>query len=126
MVTSPAGVQSPLSSAPIHFRHSVYLASATRIEKPIRVKFVRGISAEWIDTFNGWLARAVEDEDAAAAQLRLVRVAGLYKGRGEAHVEHAGEGGHSGSPRDCLHYCVAPGVLDALAQETLAALVGSE
>lgn len=106
--------------------------------------FIRGIGNEWLQRFNAWLLAAAAAEGAldmaharswrtpakgkavlttVPSQFRLLRVASLYAGRGEAHVEHAGaEGAAAGSPRDCLHYCVAPGVLDALALETLSAL----
>ena len=58
--------------------------------------------------------------------MRVLRVEHLYHDRGEAHIgpmpatlkiwPHE---------RDCLHWCVAPGVLDALALLTLHELAGS-
>ena len=41
----------------------------------------------------------------------------LYRYRGDAHV--GPDAGKSSPKQDCLHWCVAPGVLDALALETL-------
>ena len=88
--------------------------------------FVRGIGSAWLSRLNGWLAEAVAAESRAspapASPTSLVRVAALYAGRGEAHVDHAAEH-NDASPRDCLHYCVTGGVLDALALETLGAAV---
>lgn len=46
--------------------------------------------------------------------ISLLEVEYLYHERGDAHPEWIGAGG-----RDCLHYCVAPGVLEALARQTL-------
>ena len=112
--------------------------------------FIRGISASWIDGFNGWLGGAVRElqhervrahgshragpstafcpaltgrsaRRVPQVPARLLRAAALYAGRGDAHVEVAFETNRL-SQRDCLHYCVAPGVLDGLALETLAAL----
>lgn len=85
--------------------------------------FIRGISNDWIDRFNVWLEQAVEDGASALPsdqrrKFHLQRVAALYAGRGDANVDSAGEANHY-SQRDCLHLCVAPGVLDALAMETL-------
>ncbi|KAJ1448944.1 hypothetical protein M885DRAFT_622969 [Pelagophyceae sp. CCMP2097] len=49
---------------------------------------------------------------------RLLSVQRLYALRGDAHV------GGTPAKRDCLHWCVLPGVLDALALGTLAAFGG--
>ena len=49
---------------------------------------------------------------------RLLRVAQLYLSRGDAHVGI--RPGTAATERDCLHWCVAPGVLDMLARVTLA------
>jgi hypothetical protein len=47
----------------------------------------------------------------------------LYRDRGDAHVGIYPPGPKGIRARDCLHFCVAPGVLDALAMETLRQLV---
>ena len=54
--------------------------------------------------------------------LPLLRLARLLERRGAAHVGAVAR--HAVGPvgRDCLHWCVAPGVLDALALSTLAQL----
>lgn len=49
---------------------------------------------------------------------RVLELGALYHGRGDAHV------GSMMGKRDCLHWCVAPGVLDAMALQTVAALDG--
>ena len=82
--------------------------------------------------FNGMLA-----EEAASRSLSLgvLPLAELYSSRGDAHIEHELEplsssstglvhtaSAASGGRRDCLHLCVAPGVLDAMAMATLAQL----
>ena len=55
---------------------------------------------------------------------QLLRVEHLYAHRGEAHVGPIPASITIGPQgRDCLHWCVAPGVLDALAQVTLAHVV---
>jgi hypothetical protein len=53
----------------------------------------------------------------------LLRVNRLYQHRGDAHVGIIPKGTIGPQGRDCLHFCLAPGVLDALAKETLAAIV---
>jgi hypothetical protein len=53
----------------------------------------------------------------------LLRVNRLYQYRGDAHVGVIPKGTIGPQGRDCLHFCLAPGVLDALAKETLAAIV---
>ncbi|KAJ1448577.1 hypothetical protein M885DRAFT_574132 [Pelagophyceae sp. CCMP2097] len=54
---------------------------------------------------------------------RLLSVHRLYALRGDAHVGVAANRWNISS-RDCLHWCVLPGVLDALALGTLAAFGG--
>ena len=54
--------------------------------------------------------------------LGVLPVASLYADRGDAHIgAHVGRdmSGRWRDARDCLHYCVAPGVLDALARALL-------
>ena len=105
----------------------------------------RGISTAWRLRFNQWLEADIHDHNehhkglhtshSAGAksastlptrwqpQFHVLRLERLYAGRGDAHVEQAGE---SHAPaRDCLHFCVAPGVLDALALETLWSAAGA-
>jgi hypothetical protein len=53
----------------------------------------------------------------------LLRVNKLYQHRGGAHKGVIPKGTIGPQGRDCLHFCLAPGVLDALAKETLAAIV---
>jgi hypothetical protein len=53
----------------------------------------------------------------------LLRVNRLYHHRGDAHVGVIPKGTIGPQGRDCLHFCLAPGVLDAIAKETLAAIV---
>ncbi len=47
--------------------------------------------------------------------ITLLRVSQLYHHRGNAHVERQND------QRDCLHWCIAPGVMDALTRMTLGA-----
>jgi hypothetical protein len=64
-----------------------------------------------------------------ARRFHVLRLAEIFHGRGEAHVEFAWNPFASArlhsqwSERDCLHLCIAPGVSDALAMATLEALV---
>ena len=46
----------------------------------------------------------------------------LYNNRGDAHIGHIPKGTIGHQFRDCLHWCIAPGVLDALVRQTLAAI----
>ena len=50
------------------------------------------------------------------SNFRVLRVAQLYAGRGDAHSDVSGI---TVNPRDCVHWCVSGGVLDALAMATL-------
>ncbi len=56
--------------------------------------------------------------------MSILHVHHLYRDRGDAHIGFIPSSdkipGMKG--RDCLHWCVAPGVLDALAMETLSAI----
>ena len=61
----------------------------------------------------------------ALQRVRLLRLAELYRGRGDAHVEYLEENTGRHSRRDCFHLCVAPGVTDALALATLEAVLAS-
>eukprot|EP00756_Hemistasia_phaeocysticola_P026818 Hpha_TRINITY_DN16085_c1_g2::TRINITY_DN16085_c1_g2_i2::g.118915::m.118915 len=66
---------------------------------------------------NDLIAQVARDTSAA-----VLRVERLYLHRGQAHVGRAPPGkpkNEWGNGRDCLHWCVAPGVLDALALVTL-------
>ena len=100
-------------------------------------KPVMGVGPPGIMAFNNRVERAFfaarsGGEGAhltAGGGVHLLRVAELYEGRGDAHVEFLEEdlephtpAGPKPSKRDCLHLCVAPGVLDALALATLEAL----
>ncbi|KAL7557454.1 hypothetical protein ACA910_009270 [Epithemia clementina (nom. ined.)] len=51
------------------------------------------------------------------SSVQILEVAYLYFNRSDAHV-----GKKSRKGQDCIHWCVAPGVLDAMAQATLASL----
>lgn len=53
---------------------------------------------------------------------RVLATQQLYAHRGDAHIGLLPASNYGLGSRDCLHWCVAPGVLDALAMETLAAL----
>jgi hypothetical protein len=75
---------------------------------------------------NGILRNVTFGQEAASSSsssglLRLLEVAALYSRRGDAHVGAIPEEGDIPGPvgRDCLHWCLAPGVLDALALATL-------
>jgi hypothetical protein len=57
--------------------------------------------------------------------LHLLKVQRLYTHRGDAHVEWSMNDQKPGKARDCLHYCYSPGVLDAMAMETLGLLVSA-
>ena len=46
----------------------------------------------------------------------------LYYKRGDAHIGYIPSGTIGPRGRDCLHWCIAPGVLDALVRQTLAAI----
>lgn len=46
----------------------------------------------------------------------------LYHNRGDAHIGHIPNGTIGPHRRDCLHWCIAPGVLDALVRQTLTAI----
>eukprot|EP00966_Prymnesium_polylepis_P072961 1694459-Prymnesium_polylepis.1 len=57
--------------------------------------------------------------------LHVLRLAEIFAGRGDAHAEMAwNPWAHGHSQRDCLHMCVAPGMSDALALATAAAIGG--
>lgn len=49
----------------------------------------------------------------------ILNVMHLYQHRGDAHIGKISPGTLGPSDRDCLHWCVAPGVLDVLSIETL-------
>jgi hypothetical protein len=53
--------------------------------------------------------------------IEVLRAAEFYFHRGDAHIGKI-PGNDKGNAIDCLHWCIAPGVLDALAMETLALL----
>ena len=58
-----------------------------------------------------------------AQNLTLLLAARFFVDRGDANVGGLPKGAlHAEKGPDCLHYCVAPGVLDALAMQTLATL----
>jgi len=71
---------------------------------------VNGIIAQTIDTLFG----------PKHSPMRIMQVEKLYRHRGQAHIGPIPPAAHSyHRGRDCLHWCVAPGVLDALALLTL-------
>lgn len=53
----------------------------------------------------------------------LLQVSELYHRRGDAHIGQTPPGVVGPVGRDCLHFCIAPGVMDALTKMTLAAFV---
>eukprot|EP00966_Prymnesium_polylepis_P317219 7328816-Prymnesium_polylepis.1 len=79
-----------------------------------------GLSNDKIEAFNTWLGTLpanVGEQDA----VRVLRLAELFRGRGDAHTEWAWNPADRGkthriSQRDCLHLCVAPSVTDARAR----------
>jgi hypothetical protein len=97
------------------------------------------------EAFNVELARAVNSTNTALlatavtprrhSVVRLISAAELYRSRGDAHTDDTGLPKHasllhehswksqSSVPRDCLHFCHSPGVLDALALATLSQLI---
>lgn len=69
---------------------------------------------------NELIAKTIDTLVPENSGMRVLRVEALYRGRGDAHVgpiPATVELGFQG--RDCLHWCVAPGVLDAFALLTL-------
>jgi hypothetical protein len=58
----------------------------------------------------------VRNENETNSNVTLLHVSQLYHHRGNAHVERQND------KRDCLHWCIAPGVMDALTRMTLAAI----
>jgi len=61
-------------------------------------------------------------EDLAKA-FKLLLVAHFYLNRGDAHIGNISPDTQMGPTGwDCVHWCVAPGVLDVLALQTLIAL----
>ena len=54
--------------------------------------------------------------------MKILRVQHLYEYRGDAHVGFIPKNVVGPKERDCLHWCIAPGVLDPLAMETLDSL----
>jgi len=54
--------------------------------------------------------------------MQILNVQHLYRYRGDAHIGKIPPGTVGPTGRDCLHWCVAPGVLDALAIESLSAI----
>jgi len=56
------------------------------------------------------------------ANVKLLQISKLYYHRGNAHVGHIPEGTIGPQGRDCLHWCIAAGVMDALTRMTLAAI----
>lgn len=56
------------------------------------------------------------------ANVKLLQISKLYYHRGNAHVGHIPEGTVGPQGRDCLHWCIAAGVMDALTRMTLAAI----
>ena len=65
---------------------------------------------KWMETKRGSMGKSYG--------MAILRAKHLYRYRGDAHVGTMGVG-EFGPRRDCLHWCVAPGVLDAWALETL-------
>ena len=67
---------------------------------------------------NGLIAQTAQTIDTLFgpkhSPMRTIQVEKLYRHRGQAHIGPIPDRG-----RDCLHWCVAPGVLDALALLTL-------
>lgn len=53
---------------------------------------------------------------------QLLSIRELYTHRGDAHIGPIPKGVIGPQGRDCLHWCIAPGVLDALAKQTLVAI----
>jgi len=54
--------------------------------------------------------------------MKILRVQHLYEYRGDAHIGFIPKNVVGPKERDCLHWCIAPGVLDPLAMETLDSL----
>lgn len=68
----------------------------------------------WIEKFNR--------ESQLQQVIYRIEAEHLYTDRGNAHIGLFPPGPKGVRGRDCLHYCFAPGVLDALAMETLRVL----
>jgi len=64
---------------------------------------------------NSFLPETVRSRDMA-----LLRLEELYMHRGDAHVGKPIPDNGSRPKKDCLHWCIAPGVLDGIALQTLA------
>jgi len=70
--------------------------------------------------FNAELTAKIGNND----NFTLLRVSKLYQDRGDAHIGTTQNSGKN--IKDCVHYCIAPGVWDAVAKETLAAVYSME
>lgn len=62
---------------------------------------------------NSLLEELVEKDE----KLFLLRVSNFLANRGDAHIGKIPQG------RDCLHYCVVPGIYDVIAKRTIAVIV---
>jgi hypothetical protein len=53
----------------------------------------------------------------------LLDASRLYYNRGDAHIGFIPQGVVGAQGRDCVHFCIAPGVMEALTRMTLAAIM---
>jgi hypothetical protein len=53
------------------------------------------------------------------SHVHILHLEHLFRHRGDAHIGIIPTGTPGPQGRDCLHFCVAPGVLDAIAKQTL-------
>ena len=105
---------------------------------------LKNLGNSHLNAFNVELAERVNQTNAALLatsprgqpRVGLIATRSLYHSRGDAHADDTGLPQHTKSslglhswksfsavPRDCLHFCHTPGVLDALALVTLAELL---
>ena len=79
-------------------------------------------AAEIVESSQNEILRTVTMERQNRSTIRFFPAAALYRSRGDAHVGFEEAGSDKGN-RDCVHFCFAPGVLDALALATLGTLM---
>ena len=117
-----------VESLPAHFPGGAYTANGTY---PLTKSALRNATCDDIAmrpggelAVNGLIAQTIDTLFGPKhSPMRTIQVEKLYHHRGQAHIgplfPRAANIVWPRGGRDCLHWCVAPGVLDALALLTL-------
>jgi len=104
-----------VDALPSHFPGGVYRGDG---DYPNTVEMCKETSSHGHPNINQVLNMSTRNK----TNITLLNASRLYYNRGNAHIGYISRGVVGPQGRDCLHWCIAPGVMDALTRMTLAAV----